>query len=718
MAITGQLEALFSPRSIAIIGASADRNKLSGLPLFFLRRHGYQGRVFPINPRAGGMEGVRCYPNLAAVAEPIDLALILLPAEHVLTSVDECIAAGIRVAIVFASGFAEGGDAGRRLQEALVARIAGTSLRLLGPNCMGVINPHEGVAGSFSQALLVERLLPGRLAFLGQSGAIGGSVLDMCQSRGIGLSRWLSTGNQADLDVIACARFLLDDPHTDVLALYLEGLSNANAYVELAREALSRGKPLLVLKSGHSAAGIRAAASHTGSVAGNGAVFAAVSRQQGVLLVNDVEEMLDAAEALLTGRVAGGRSVGVVSSSGGVGVLLADAADRMGLALAPLQAQTRERLQAVVPAYGSVLNPVDATAALVARMMGGEPGLWQSCYGAVADDPGVDQLVVGLTMVTGQAGVTLAKEVIAATADTEKPVLVTWLGADLCRDAHALLRSACVPLYHSSARAMRVAALMADWGRQRKLRPGTAPTVPVELRRAVAALPTVGGALMESECQPLLRAAGIGTPRSELVKSPSEAEAAARRLGRAVVMKVQSPDILHKTEVGGVRVGIGASEAAEVFRELVENLRQHRPEARLQGVLVQQLAPAGLEVLAGVTRDPQFGPIMAFGMGGTMVEALGDVTLRLLPLGVGEAEAMIREVRAARLLQGFRGRPALDQRALARTLMQLSTLQATLGDRLLDLEINPLLVCEDGMGVCALDCVLRLAPAATEQGDA
>jgi acyl-CoA synthetase (NDP forming) len=738
----GDLRALISPRSIAIVGASADQTKLSGLPLYFLRRHGYRGQVYPINPRAAEIDGLRCYPSLAAVGQPVDLAVILLPAERVLEAIDDCLAAGVGAAIVAASGFAEAGEQGRALQQALEQRIVGTPLRVLGPNCMGVVNLLEGVAASFSQSMFVERLVPGRLALLTQSGAIGGSIIDQCHSRGIGLSHWVSTGNQADLDVVECARYLLENPEVEALALYVEGLKDAGAYVSFLREARALGKSLLVLRSGQSADGARAVASHTGAMVGNAAVFSAVSRQYGAILVNDVEELVDCAAALLTRRKAIGPRVGVVSSSGGLAVLLADEAERRELCLPSFGEATLRALSSIAPSYASVANPVDLTANLVARLMGGESGLWRDCYLAVASDPNVDQVVVGLTMVTGEAGVALANEVIAAAERTDKPLVVIWIGADLCREAFTRLREAGVPVYPSVARGMRAARALVEWGSQRAepaglvgplerrvaaavathrgdgRTPGAHNGSEFQLVAAAASLPVAGGVLTEWDCQALLRAAGVPTPCGELVRSPEDAAAAARRLASevgTVVLKVQSPDVTHKTDLGAVRVGVHPADASPVYDELVANVARCRPRARVQGVLVQETVAGGLEVLVAVTRDPEFGPMLAFGLGGVLAEFHGQLALRHLPLRRDEVEELLRSARSARLLDGHRGRPPSDHRALADTVVRVATLAEVVGDRLLEFEMNPLLVRPEGLGVCALDCLFRLAPAAPER---
>ncbi len=598
------LQPLLAPRSIALVGASADHTKLSGLPLFFLQKHGYAGSLYPINPRSSEVNGLRCYSSLRDIHASIDLAFLLVGAERVLDVIDECIEAGVQSAIVAASGFAEVGGEGAVMQAALVERIRGSSLRVLGPNCMGLVNVHARVAASFSQSLHVDRLIPGNLAFFSQSGAIGGSTLDMAHSRGIGLSHWVSTGNQADIDVVECALAVIDDPEVKVIGLYLESLLDPGSYIHLLEKARELQKAVVVLKSGQSDAGAQAAISHTAAIVGDAAVFQAVSRQFGAVLAQDLEELLDRASGFLTGRTAHGIRVGVVSSSGGVGVILADEIERQGLSVAQLTPRTRERLARVVPEYGSTNNPVDATATLVARMIGGEHGLWTECFSALADDPNVDQLIVGLTMITGQAGATLADEVIATLDRTEKPIVVSWLGANLCRDAFQRLRSAGVPMFSSTARAVRVAASLAE-----RLRPMDRKPANLVIGASIGE-DSDRSVFTEWQSQELLKAYGIRCPTAYLVVDSTSIATLPMAAGARYAVKVQSPDIVHKSGAGAVMLAVDPDDIDETIRTVLHNAKSSVPDARIDGVMVQEMVPKGLEILVSVVRDPWFGPML------------------------------------------------------------------------------------------------------------
>jgi acyl-CoA synthetase (NDP forming) len=701
--LSDSLQPLLAPRSIALVGASADHTKLSGLPLFFLQRHGYSGALYPVNPRATEVRGLRCYPSLAAIDQPVDLAFLLVGAERVLDVIDECIARGVKSAIVAASGFAEVGGEGAAMQARLVERIRGTGLRVLGPNCMGLVNVQAGVAASFSQSLYVDRLIPGAFAFFSQSGAIGGSTLDMASSRGIGLSHWVSTGNQADIDVVECALAVVQDPAVRVIGLYLESLLDPAGYIELLERATALSKTVIVLKSGESDAGAQAAISHTAAMVGDAAVFEAVSRQYGAVLARDLEELLDKTSGFLTGRAAPGTRVGVVSSSGGVGVILADEIERQGLSVAQLSATTRKRLAAVVPEYGSTNNPVDATATLVARMIGGETGLWTECFLALADDPNVDQIIIGLTMIVGEAGATLAAEVIAATERTNKPIIVAWLGADLCLEAFQRLHAAGVPMFSSTARAVRVAAALAT---RRTDSVAQAPGVgsPID----VSSLPSGDVVLIEWQAQPLLAAAGISCPWSTLVSTQYSLSATDLDSASRYVVKAQSVDIIHKSDVGAVLVGVESDAVSEAIAQVLQHARSSNPHARIDGVMVQAMVAGGIEMLVSIVRDPWFGPMLTLGMGGTLTELLGDVQLRRLPVDSQTIRAMIRRVRGSAILEGARGAGPYDIDALIDTVQRIARLAESLGDRLEELEINPLIVLQRGEGTIVADCLIRL----------
>jgi acyl-CoA synthetase (NDP forming) len=698
-------DALFRPQSIAIVGASDNPQKLSGLPLHFLRKHGYDGKLYPINPRRDVVGDVPAFPNVGAVGAPIDLALILVPAASVLDAIDDCVEAGVKAAIVYGAGFAEAGRAD--LQDALRERIEGTSLRVVGPNCMGMVNLVERIAASFSQSLFVDQLLPGRLAFVTQSGAIAGSVMDMCSGRHIGLSHWISTGNEVDVGAVACGRYLLELPEVGVLAMYIEGLRDTEGYLQLVEAAQELEKRVVILKSGRSSVGAQAAVSHTGAIVGNVAVFEAVSASRGVLVAHDVEELLDYSAAMLSGRSARGPRVAVLSSSGAAGVMLADDAEPAELELPELKPATRERLQAVAPPHASLANPVDLTAGFLPDLLEGKTQLWRECALAIGEDPNVDQLVMAATMVTGEAGVVLARQIVEATRAISKPVTVAWFGGALCQDAISLLQREGVPTYPSSARTMRAAAAFAFCGRRREPVAGERG-FSAELLAGIESVEDLRGTLSEWECQNLLDAAGVRRPKAGLATSGQEAAEIAAQLGCPTAMKIQSPDILHKARVGALRLGVAPGEAAEVYDELVAGVEKRVPRARLQGVLVQEMIPLdGVEVLAGIQRDPDFGPVMAVGFGGSLAEAIGEVVIWPLPYDEAWSRGRLDRSALARVLRAAAA-PGVDPvEALLDALRGIALVFEAGGNRFHELEVNPLLVRADGE-VYALDSLARL----------
>jgi acyl-CoA synthetase (NDP forming) len=688
------LELFFRPRSIAVVGASNDPNKLGALPMRFLPAHGFDGPVFQVNPNYSEIGGEPCFASVADIAEPVDLALVVVPAQRVLAAVQDCAAAGVVAAIVFAGGFADAGAEGADRARELADFLADAPIRVLGPNCMGLVNVRDRVAASVSQSLLTESLRPGSFAFVSQSGAIAGSVMDLLHTRGLGLSHWVSTGNEIDLTAIECAEYLVETDGVDVIGMYLESVVDAERYVRLALRARERGTSIVVLRAGRSDVGALAAVSHTGAIAGNAAVFDAVSRQHGVIVVNDTDELLDCAESLLPRRFAAGRRIGVVSSSGGAGVLLADAAERWGFTLPTLADATLSAIARIAPPNASVRNPVDLTAGFLPALMNGELGLWHDTCLAVAQDDAVDVLVVALTMIAGDAGVRLAGELVAVAAESGVPMLVVWLAGDLCDSAIATLRTAGIPVYTSPQRCLRAAAALVH-----AAPPMPAGVVDTWSAQRVEVLP-VGrdGVHGEWSCRPLLAALDIATPDAVLVSDEAQACAAAERLGPVVVLKAAGDEIVHRDRIGGVRVGVPVADVPRAYREVVAAAAA-AGVARTP-VMVARHVAVRAEFLVGITRDRHFGHVFVIGRGGVDAERLTGSHVWLPPLPDGEVTAILRWLGVDRLVPPA----ALD--GFAEILLAMENLRRQLGHRLLDFEINPLALTADGRWL-ALDAFLR-----------
>ncbi len=671
---------VFRPRSVALLGATGRADNPMARPLRWLAERGFAGRVWPVNPKYDELAGLPCHPSLADLPGPVDLVLALVPAARAEDAVRTAGAAGAAAVVVFASGFAEVGDEGADLQRRLVAAARESGVRVLGPNCQGLIYAPSRLLATFTAA--AERPLRGGsgIAYVGQSGAIGGSVLDLAAEQGLELTAWVSTGNQADVDLTEVGLHLVRDPEVSVLTVYAESVADGASYTRLAAEAAEAGTALVVLRSGRSDAGRRAAVSHTGAMLGDDTAFRLVSQRHGVVLVDDVEELLAAATVLRSQPRPAGRRVAAVTTSGGAGILAADRCAAQGLSLPELAPETQDKLERLVPAFGALANPVDVTAQLFNT---GERAFGDVCS-IVCADPSVDALMVLVTMVLDDDATALAEDVAAATAGGTVPCSVVWLAArDRTAGARAVLRGAGIPVYSSIAVAARVAGALAP-------DPDAVPA-------GTPAVPDVPAGITDG--WELLDALGIATPPSRFVRTGDEAAAAAAELGGSVVLKAVGPGLEHKTERGAVRLGVTTDRAAAVVDELATSV------PGLAGVLVQQEVPDGLELLVG-GRGGRDGwpPVLTVGRGGTATEIHRDLASALAPIGPDAARALLRRLRCWPLLDGYRGAPPLDVEAAVDAIVRIGAALAARPD-LDELEINPLIVGRDG--AVAVDVLVR-----------
>lgn len=699
------LDALRHPRGIALLGISGRSENLMSRPLRYLVEHGYTGAIHPVNPAYDELLGRRCYPTLADVPGPVDLVLVLVAADRVEDAIRQAAAVGARAAVVYASGFAEVGPEGVLLQQRLAAVARETGVRVLGPNCQGFLYAPTGVVATFTAAADRPLTSDSGVAYVGQSGAVGGSVLDLATDMGLGLAAWVSTGNQADLDLVEVSRELLEDAAVRVLMLYVEAVDDGAAYAALARRAQEVGKHLVVLRSGRSRAGRRAVASHTGSMLGDDVAFVLTSQQHGVVLVEDIDELLAVAAVLATGRRPDGRGVAVVTTSGGAGSLAADQCEDLALELPELAVATQDRLRPLIPAFGALANPVDVTAQLFNR---GAHAFGDVCR-IVAEDPGVDVVAVFVTMVVGDAGARLAEDLVATAAKLPCPLLVGWIaGTELTTEGRAVLRAAGVPVFSSVGDVARCAARLAppaSRGTPPVLRP--VPQVPAGTVRELLDAPVVDGSA-------LLRAIGIDQPSSVLVTSPAAAREAVAALPGPGVLKLAAADLAHKSEVGGVRVGVSADDAAAVYTELLDAAARHHVPG-VQGVVVQELVPPGTElVLAATAGRDGFPPVVTVGFGGVATELYRDLASGLAPVGPEQAWSMLRSLGAWPLLAGFRGAGPGDVAAAVDAVVRLSQAAVAGGDRLAELEVNPLVVRRRGEGATAVDVLVRTTGTASD----
>ncbi len=683
---------LINPKSIAVIGASENFGKVNGRPLKHLIEKGYAGRVMPVNPKYEEIAGLTCYPSVDALPEIADLAIIALPAAQVCDCVRQLGGKGIRAAVIFSSGFGEMGEAGKALEKELAETAEAARVILLGPNCLGFVNAFENVYATFSQYADGETGA-GPIAFVTQSGAFGTAIAALIRQRGLGLGYFLNTGNQADLDFAELMMALVEDPRIKVAAGYLEGLSNGESLIRLARKCRDLGKPLILTKVGRMESGARAAASHTGALAVSDAVFDAVVRQYGVMRARNEEQMLDMMEVFCQPRRASGNGLGIATQSGGAGVMMADRAEEVGLAVPELGVNTQARLGRVMPAFGAAGNPVDVTGQFVAR-----PELLTESVVALLDDPAIDVAIVWLQLMTAHVDALL--DIFREIQErTKKPFLVCWVAAP--EAAIKELRAMEIPVYPAGERAVEAAAALSRYGMLKP--PGDELSV-----NAISAAPegSTGSGMQPSvEASNWLRDAGVPMARVGLAQSEDSAVSLWRANGGPVALKIESPDIPHKTEVDGVILNVNDEDAVRAgFRMLVERTRSHMPEARLAGVLVQEMSGGHVELVVGVQRDPVFGMIVMVGFGGILVEVLKDVTFRRAPFDPDEAKAMLDELRMSAILDGVRGKPAVDREAVAALLSRLSHWASSMEPRLSELDLNPVLVGEDGPSV--VDCVM------------
>jgi acyl-CoA synthetase (NDP forming) len=696
------LDALFAPRSIAIVGASQDARKIGGRPLAFLKRYGYPGAVYPINPQYAEVQGVPAFSSLGACPAPPDQVVVALPAAKVPAVVAEAAAIGAKTAVVFSSGFAEAGDDGKALQKRLAAVIGDGALRVLGPNCIGVMNVAGKSYGTFQVALESGTAPAGGIGVAVQSGAMGSHLLTLARTAGVGLGAWAATGNEVDIDVADVIAWMARDPGTRVIVCCLEACGDASRF--RAALALARGarKPVLVLKIGASDVGKAAAASHTGMLAGNDAVFDAVLRQEGALRVESLEALLELAyvadhaarRGFAPAPAARGR-LGVVTLSGGAGVLLADVAAKVGLTVPELPLEAQRAILDLVP-FAGPRNPIDATAQVNVA-----PELLEKTLDIALGSGDFDFLVLFLTGVPYSRDLGTIYLRMLARAQRRYPatlMVMCALGPGTYR--RRVERAGCLYIEDPNRAGIALGALKAIAELQQSAT-AAPPVAPADFP------PIPRAAIDETGAKRVLAGAGIPVMSERVVASADEAAAVAAALGFPVAMKIVSPDIAHKTEIGGVLLDVADAEGARRgYAQLRAAAAEKAPAARVSGVSVAPMANEGVETILGVVQDPVFGPVVMFGLGGVFVETLRDVTFRAAPFGREEALRMIGEVKGVALLRGARGRPPADVDALADALAALSRLAAARRDDFAAIDINPFLVRREGRGAVALDALI------------
>jgi acyl-CoA synthetase (NDP forming) len=703
------LQPLLAPESLVVIGASEEPSRIGGRPIQLAKEYGYPGHVVGVNPKYRSVQGVPCYPEVDRIPFVPDLAILAVGAKDVLPQLQACAAKGVRAAVVFAGGFAESATAeGRDLQARIAALAAASGMRIAGPNTIGLVNVAHSTYATFMTAMLERRPKLGEVALVAQSGGACIAVYNAIARRGVGFDYILSTGNEACVDFNDYLEYVAADPRTRVIAGYIEGLEGGPRFLQLMRDFGARRLPVALYKVGETDAGADAAASHTARIAGSHRVFSAALRQLGVMPAEDMEQL---AELAYLGRFAGrtaGRRIGILTTSGAFAAILTDKFVGRALEVPALSEALQSTLRPHVPAFATVVNPVDITANVVNSPEGFETTLARMLA--------TNELDMVVLFSTSNLIDRLAPAIVRA-AEGSNRLLAVLVTGDI--ESEVGLVAAGVPVFHDTGRGAQALATFAQWHlHHAAVEPGIGqallPSASSAVREAIEGLEHIAASgavqLDEYDAKRLIKAAGIAVPEETVAGSAAEAAAVAEHLGWPVVMKILSPDIVHKTEIGGVRLGIADRDtASRAYAEILQAAAVSAPSAQIRGVLVQRQQAAGFELLLSCTTDPLFGTVLTVGFGGTAAELFGDVAQRLLPVNQAEAAGMLRELRMYPLLAGYRGAEAADEGAVVKAIVDLSALALAAAHQVREIEINPLIVNRRSVGgAVAVDCVVRL----------
>jgi len=695
------LENFFNPQSIAIVGASRQKSKVGHEILTSILNGGYKGKIFPVNPKADTIGQLRCYPDLKSIGEVPDLVIIAVPVKIVSAVMHQCAKVGVCSVIIITAGFKEVGEEGRELEKQVVRIAKQAGIRVIGPNCLGVIVPANNLNASFGGDLPA----PGAIGYLSQSGALLAAVLDMAGAGGIGFSKLVSIGNKADLNELDIIEAMACDPDTKVIAGYLESISDGNVFVREA-EQISHDKPILLIKAGGTSAGAKAASSHTGSIAGAETTYECVFERAGIVRCNSIKQQFDYAQAFANQPLPKGTRVAVITNAGGAGIMAADAVERQGLTFTQPTEKTVTKLAEKLPAAANFYNPFDVLGDALADR-------YEYAMDVVLDDPNVDILLILLTP-QAMTEIAATAEAIARTAKrkTEKPILACFLGANEVKKGVRILRENKIPQYDSPESAVSTIKVMTEYVRWHARPKRVVKLFPVNRRKVENIIERhlrqrileIG----EAESKEILEAYGFVTPKGSVAATAEQAANIAEQLGYPVVLKIWSPDISHKSDVGGVKLGLNnTSDVMDAFDLMMYRVPNKVPNANILGVLVQEMCKTGKEVILGMNRDRHFGPLVMFGMGGTMVEVLKDVSFDLAPLTAEEAKQMLVNTKTYQMLKGARGEEGVDIAAIAEGLQRLSQL-VTDFPQIQELDINPYVVGPEGTAPVAVDARMSI----------
>ncbi len=690
------LEGFFNPQSIAVIGASRQEGKVGHAILTALISGGYKGTVLPINPSADRVEGLKCYPDLKSLPLVPDLAIIVIPARAVPEAMRQCARAGVKSVIIITAGFREVGRKGRELEESVAQIARAARIRVIGPNCLGVIVPGRQLNASFGGELPK----PGGIGYVSQSGALLVGILDMAKAEDIGFSMLVSIGNKADVNELDIIEELGRHEQTKVIAGYVESIADGDGFVRHA-ERISREKPVLLIKAGGTGAGAKAASSHTGSLAGAETSYEAVFDRAGIIRCDSIRTQFDYARAFANQPLPAGPRVAVITNAGGLGIMAADAVERQGLTFAELSQDSIDKLSAKLPPAASVQNPIDVLGDALADR-------YEFAMEVVLEDPNVDVALVLLTPQAMTDPAATAEAIVGASARLpKKTTLACFMGAQAVKKAVAVLREGQIPQYDSPETAVSTIKAMHDYVRWQSRPKRVVKLFPVNRRKVERivhrhlrrGIREIG----EVESKEILEAYGFVTPKGSIATTPEQAASIAEQLGYPVVLKIWSPDIVHKSDVGGVRVALASKQQVmDAFDLMMYRIPKSAPQANILGVLVQEMCTRGKEVILGMNRDARFGPMLMFGMGGIAVEVLKDVAFHLAPLTAEEASQMLVRTKTYQFLKGFRGEEGVDVDVIAEGLQRLSQL-VTEFPSIQEMDINPYMIGPEGTVPIAVD---------------
>ncbi len=697
------LENFLNPKSVAIVGASRQKGKVGYEILANMIAAGYKGRIFPVNPNADSIEGLTCYPDLESIGKIPELVIIVVPAKNVPIVLQQCAKVKVKSVIIITAGFKEVGKEGKQLEEQIVQIAKQAGIRIIGPNCLGVIAPANKLNASFGGDLPAE----GVIGYVSQSGALMAAILDIANANGIGFSKLVSIGNKADVDELDVIKAFGEDPETKVIAGYLESITNGNDFVRQA-ERISHNKPMLLIKAGGSAAGAKAASSHTGSLAGGEAAYESAFARAGIIRCNSIKQQFDYAQALAFQPTPKGPSVVVITNAGGPGIMAADAIEAKDLTFAKLTDETTKKLAQKMPSASNLYNPIDILGDALADR-------YEFALDAVLKDGNVDTVLVLLTPQAMTEPTESAKAIVKiALKNSTKPILACFLGAKKVEEGIKILREGKIPCYDTLESAVATIKVMADYVRWLNRPKRVVKLFPVNRRKVENIIERQlwrgSREIGETDSKAILQAYGFKTPEGSIANTPEQAANIAGQIGFPVVLKIWSSEILHKSDVGGVKLGLNSEQQVkDAFDLMMYRIPQKRPDANILGVLVEKMYKLGKEVILGMNRDPHFGPLMMFGMGGIMVEVLKDVSFYLAPLTAEEAKQMLISTKTYQILKGVRGQEGVDIDAIAEGLQRLSQL-VTEFPQIQEVDINPYMAGPAGTTPIAVDARIILYP--------